>query len=102
MWPVLFALAGIFHLLYSLVGESFWGGMVILLLGILGILTSGVIYPVCFLPEWMQKLAGVQLFYIWHRYALQVLQESAGSPLPSLMIGLLGMLGGGVYTWKKA
>ena len=102
MWPVLFALAGIFHLLYSLVGESFWGGMVILLLGILGILTSGVIYPVCFLPEWMQKLAGVQPFYIWHRYALQVLQESAGSPLPSLMIGLLGMLGGGVYTWKKA
>ena len=102
LWPVLFALAGIFHLLYSLVGESFWGGMVILLLGILGILTSGVIYPVCFLPEWMQKLAGVQLFYIWHRYALQVLQESAGSPLPSLMIGLLGMLGGGVYTWKKA
>ena len=53
MWPVLFALAGIFHLLYSLVGESFWGGMVILLLGILGILTSGVIYPVCFLPEWI-------------------------------------------------
>ncbi len=102
LWPVLFALAGIFHLLYSLVGESFWGGMVILLLGILGILTSGVIYPVCFLPEWMQKLAGVQPFYIWHRYALQVLQESAGSPLPSLMIGLLGMLGGGVYTWKKA
>lgn len=97
------SLACVFHGIYACSGEACTGTVVVFLLELWMVIGSGMLIPMDFLPEMMQKLCRGMHMDVWSRYLLVLLYEGFDRSAAGI-IGLyaVGMFGLGVFgLWKR-
>lgn len=98
-----FSFAGFFHFIYSLSDIEAQNAMILLLVAIFMVFSSGCIFPMAFLPEILQKIGMYMPMRMWRIGASQILFSYPSANVFAILfvIGILGGIGGILCQIRK-
>lgn len=97
------SIASYFHGVYALAEDSIYGTIIILMINIFMIISSGILIPSAYLPKFIVKIGGFTPFSVWNQFGSNLFFDKNTIAMCLKIIGI-SVMGAGIGAgalWKN-